>query len=71
MGAVYKAEQFPLKRLVALKVISDKALKQPGAIKRFHREIHTVAALNHPNVVTAYDADAVGDVHFLVMEYVV
>ena len=70
MGTVYNEMKFPVTRLVALKVISDKALKQPGAIKRFHREMQTVAALNHPNVVTAYDADSVGDTHFLVMEFV-
>ncbi|MEK6238438.1 MAG: protein kinase, partial [Planctomycetales bacterium] len=55
---------------VALKVISDAALKQPGIVDRFHREVRAVAALNHPNIITAYDADFVGKTHFLVMEYV-
>lgn len=69
-GAVYKAEQHPLKRIVALKVISDKALTKPKAVQRFHREIRSVAALNHPNIIAAFDADSVGTTHFLVMEYV-
>jgi WD40 repeat protein len=70
MGAVYKAVQVPLGRIVALKVMSPKLVSDEQAIARFHREIEAAAALSHPNVVTAFDADQVAGTHFLVMEYV-
>lgn len=70
MGSVYKAEQPELGRIVSLKVMSQELLKSPEAVKRFHREIRSVGALSHPNIVTAYDADCVHNTHFLVMEFV-
>lgn len=70
MGAVLKAEQQPIGRIVAIKVISEMRAKDANALARFRREIQAAAALNHPNVVVAYDADEVNGVHFLVMEYV-
>ena len=70
MGAVYKAQQSGIGRFVAVKVMSKKVIGQPGAVARFHREIQTVSALNHPHIITAFDADHVGDVHFLVMEFI-
>jgi len=69
MGAVYRAEQAPLGRIVALKVMSEKVLRDPGALARFHREIRAASALSHPHIVAALDADQVGNTHFLVMEY--
>src|SRR5205807_7253241 len=38
--------------------------------ERFRREVRAAARLQHPNIVTAFDAEQAGDVHFLVMEYV-
>ena len=70
MGVVLKAEHRRMKRLVALKVISPEALKARGAIQRFDREVQAVAKLEHPNIVTAHDADQAGETHFLVMQYV-
>src|SRR5262245_23316846 len=70
MGAVYKALQVSTGRMVALKVMSENVVKQPGALSRFHREIRAASALDHPNIVAALDADQVGETHFLVMEYV-
>ncbi|MFQ5734922.1 MAG: serine/threonine-protein kinase, partial [Planctomycetaceae bacterium] len=70
MGSVFKAEQVPLGRIVALKVMSEKLVSSAGSVARFRREIQSAAALQHPHIVLAYDADCVGDVHFLVMEYV-
>ena len=70
MGMVLKAEHTRMERLVALKVLSPKIIKQPGALQRFLREVKAAARLTHPNIVTAYDADEVKGTHFLVMEYV-
>jgi serine/threonine protein kinase len=69
MGAVYKAVQTSVGRTVALKVMSESVVNQPGALARFQREIRAASALDHPNIVAALDADQVGDTHFLVMEY--
>src|SRR5262249_5685100 len=44
--------------------------KDPAALNRFLREARAVAALDHPNIVHAYDIDQDNDLHFLVMEYV-
>lgn len=70
MGAVFQAEQQPLGRVVALKVMAPKLVKDADAVARFHREIRVAAQLEHPNIVRAFDADRVGNTHFLVMEFV-
>jgi len=70
MGHVYRAEHRAMRRVVALKVLPSAATRSGEAVKRFRREVKAVARLSHPNVVTAYDADEVAGLHFLVMEYV-
>lgn len=71
MGAVYKAEQAPLGRLVALKVLSPKhdVDKDPEFRKRFFLEAATVAKLTHPNTVTVFDyGQGDGGLYFIAME---
>ena len=70
MGQVYKARHRRMDRIVALKVLASDAMKDADAVARFQQEVKTAARLTHPNIVTAYDADEAGGVHFLVMEYV-
>ncbi len=70
MGAVYKARNWKLGRVVALKVIKKERLTSEDAVRRFHREIRAAAALSHPNIVAAYDADEVNGTHFFAMECV-
>src|SRR4051812_36755594 len=70
MGQVFKARHQFMSRVVALKVIRPEHLTSPETVRRFHQEVRASAQLNHPNIVTAYDAGCVGDTHFLVMEYV-
>jgi serine/threonine protein kinase len=70
MGAVYLCEHLHMGRLVALKVLPADQAQDPAALARFHREAQAVAALDHPNIVRAYDVDAEGRTAFLVMEYV-
>jgi WD40 repeat protein len=70
MGAVYKAQHRVMERVVALKVLSRAITERPEAVERFHQEVKAAARLAHPNIVTAYDAEQAGDLHFLVMEYV-
>jgi WD40 repeat protein/tRNA A-37 threonylcarbamoyl transferase component Bud32 len=70
MGAVYRAEHRRMERTVALKVINPGLLQNPATVQRFQQEVRTAARLHHPNIVTAYDADQAGTLHFLVMEHV-
>ena len=70
MGRVYLAEHAFMKRRVALKILPKSQNKEGSAIERFQREAQAVAALNHPNIVHAYDSGQEGDVYFLAMEYV-
>ncbi len=70
MGQVFKARNWKLGQVVALKLIRKERLDNPDAVRRFHREIRAAAQLDHPNIVRAFDADKVGGTHLLVMEYV-
>jgi serine/threonine protein kinase len=70
MGAVYKARQSKLDRLIALKVLPPEAGKDPSFAERFTREARALARLNHPNIVTVYDFGQVGDLCYFMMEYV-
>jgi serine/threonine-protein kinase len=70
MGCVYLAEHIVMERLVAVKVIADRYVSEPEAIRRFRREVRIAARLNHPNIVQAHDAAESAGLHFLVMEYV-
>jgi serine/threonine protein kinase len=69
MGAVYKARQRNLDRLVALKIFLVRDT-HPQFEDRFLREARTLAKLNHPNIVTVFDFGQRGECHFLLMEYV-
>jgi serine/threonine protein kinase/DNA-binding beta-propeller fold protein YncE len=70
MGEVFKARHTRMGRTVAVKVIRRERLAHPDAVRRFEREVRATAALSHPNIVLAYDADEVNGRHILVMEYV-
>jgi serine/threonine protein kinase len=70
MGTVYKARHLRLKRIFAVKVISQRRLPDPQAVARFRREMEAVGGLNHPNIVQATDAGEAAGQHFLVMEFV-
>ncbi|PAY16788.1 hypothetical protein CKO51_24925 [Rhodopirellula sp. SM50] len=70
MGDVYEARHRMMERTVALKVIKQELMRKPEAVNRFHREVKAAAQLAHPNVVTAYDAEQAGDMHYMVMEFV-
>jgi hypothetical protein len=69
MGAIYKARQVGLNRLVALKVILPERLGSE-ALRRFQREVRAAALLSHPNIVMVYHTDLEASRPFLAMEYV-
>jgi formylglycine-generating enzyme required for sulfatase activity/WD40 repeat protein/serine/threonine protein kinase len=70
MGQVFKARNWKLGQIVAVKLIRKERLTNPASIKRFYREIRAAAALEHPNIVRAIDADEVDGTHLFVMEFV-
>jgi predicted Ser/Thr protein kinase len=70
MGAVYRARQPGLDRLVAIKVLPPDLTGDPGFAERFAREARALARLNHPNIVGVYDFGRAGGLHYFIMEYV-
>ena len=73
MGKVYKAEQAPLGRICALKVLSPKyeGDRDPEFHKRFFLEASTAAKLSHANTVTIFDYGQEGDdLYYIAMEYI-
>jgi serine/threonine protein kinase len=80
MGAVYKARQTNLDRVVALKIVRPESADDPMFRVRFDREAKTLARLSHPNIVGIYDfgdveysvddGEAAGALYYFLMEYV-
>jgi serine/threonine protein kinase len=70
MGAVYKARQTKLDRLVAVKVLPEEWGRDPAFAERFTREAKALARLNHPHIVAVHDFGEMEGHFYLVMEYV-
>ncbi|MBC8469932.1 MAG: protein kinase [Planctomycetes bacterium] len=71
MGAVYKARQKQLDRLVALKILPPEVEQQAAFAERFTREARSLARLNHPHIVTVFDFGHTAEgLYFFVMEFV-
>jgi tRNA A-37 threonylcarbamoyl transferase component Bud32 len=70
MGAVYKARQVKLDRLVALKILPSAASRDPAFAERFMREARALARLTHPNIVAIHEFGEAGNLFYFVMEYV-
>jgi serine/threonine-protein kinase len=72
MGRVYRAEQAPLGRVCAVKVLQPNYTgdSDPEFYKRFFLEASVVSKLKHPNTITVYDYGQTADgVYFMAMEY--
>ena len=70
MGAVYKARQKSMDRLVALKILPKNLAKNQDFISRFLREARAAGKLSHPNIVTGIDAGFADGYYYFAMEYV-
>jgi len=70
MGAVYKARQKALDRVVALKILPPGIGKNAAFAERFTREAKALARLNHPGVVTLYEFGQADGLFFFLMEFV-
>jgi serine/threonine-protein kinase len=70
MAAVFAGFDPGLQRRVAIKVLLPEIANDRGASDRFLREARTVAALQHPHVVTVYSVKSRDGVHAIVMQFV-
>ncbi|UCF78051.1 MAG: serine/threonine-protein kinase [Candidatus Eiseniibacteriota bacterium] len=70
MSVVYRAEDTKLKRTVALKFLSPRALGSKDEKTRFLYEAQAAAALDHSNICTIHEIDEAGDATFIAMAYV-
>lgn len=68
MGTVYKARDTVIGREVAIKLIQERALKDPAIKKRFYREARSAGRLSHDNITIIHDIDERDGTPFLVME---
>jgi serine/threonine protein kinase len=70
MGLVYRAQHLNLRRRAAIKIIAPELAEASGFRERFNREARIAAALQHPNIVTVYDAGEEDSVLYLAMQYI-
>jgi Tol biopolymer transport system component/tRNA A-37 threonylcarbamoyl transferase component Bud32 len=70
MGAVYKAEDTHLDRIVAVKVLPHEKVADEERRQRFVQEAKAASSLNHPNIIVVHDIASDQGLDFMVMEYV-
>lgn len=70
MGVVYEATQLSLNRAVALKVLYPHLSQDPVFRARFRREGELQASIDHPHIVTVYEAGEADEGLFLAMRLV-
>ena len=70
MGAVYKARQKQLNRVVALKILPPDIGSEPAFAERFTREAQALAQLNHAGIVTLYEFGQADGLFYFLMEFV-
>ena len=70
MGAVYKARQVSLDRIVALKILAKRLAGDNSFVTRFLREARATAKLNHPNIVSGIAVGSADGYHYFAMEFI-
>jgi len=70
MGAVFKAQDKQLQRIVALKLLKTEYLSQQDRRRRFLQEARAASSLNHPNILTVYEVGEDDGKPYIAMEYV-
>ena len=70
MGQVWLADQLALGRQVAIKILSPVLAGNKEFTDRFLKEVRTSAMMNHPNIVTVYEAGHDKNLYYLATNYV-
>ncbi|HEY3927984.1 MAG TPA: tetratricopeptide repeat protein [Candidatus Koribacter sp.] len=70
MGAVYKARDLEVDKIIALKVIRPDLANDPEILQRFKQELLTAREVTHRNVIRIYDLGEAENVKFITMEFV-
>ncbi len=70
MGAVFKARQTSMDRVVALKILPPRLARDAQFVERFLREARAAGRLSHPNIVSGIDAGEADGYYYFAMEYV-
>jgi serine/threonine protein kinase len=70
MGAVYRARQVSLDRVVALKVLPAHVIEDAESVSRFQREARVAARLSHANLVRVFSAGEADGMHYIAMELI-
>jgi eukaryotic-like serine/threonine-protein kinase len=68
MGEVYRARDTRLDRTVAVKVLPPSFASDPDRLRRFEQEARSVAALNHPNILSVHDIGTHDGTPYMVCE---
>jgi eukaryotic-like serine/threonine-protein kinase len=69
MGEVYRANDSRLNRTVAIKVLPESFVEDAGRLKRFEQEARSIAALNHPNILSVFDIGVTDNFPYVVLEF--
>src|SRR3990172_12999808 len=70
MGEVYRAWDPRLEREVALKILRERPDTDVDRVQRFVAEARAASSLNHPNIVTVFDAAVDGATPYIVSELI-
>jgi Tol biopolymer transport system component len=70
MGEVYLAQDRRLSRKVALKLLPSQFVGDKRRVLRFEQEARAISILNHPNIITIFEAGQVEDIYFIATEYI-
>ena len=70
MGAVYKAYDKKLHRVIALKLLKPEYVSQQDRRRRFFQEARAASALNHPHILTVYEVGEDDGKPYIAMEYI-
>ncbi len=70
MAYVYKAKDYKLRRMVALKVLKHEYYQDEAVMSKFKKEALAAGGLTHPNIVAVYDLGQEYNIDYIVMEYV-
>jgi serine/threonine protein kinase len=70
MGTVYKAADYKLSRVVALKIIRPELARRREVLERFRREFNAARQIEHPNVVRLFELGTADGLKFMSMQYI-